>query len=358
MAVKNPLGPNLIPLNLRPSTKAELYKILERQGLLVYNTTVVKNKIEKIAGIPSVVAKQDDGTVQITITIPNELVREKKEEALSHITETLEVSGFRKGKVPQDIALKHIDTQKLYEHTLQRLLPEAYADAIEEHKIQPILAPRFELLSIKEDSDWQIRAITCELPKVNLGDYKQTIKGALAGKKIWIPHSSLSDEAARPQSRTAGKDNPSTGSGSKTGGEPTREEKEQEVIKTLIEKTEVKTPKLLIEEEVNHRLSNLLDQVQRLGLSVEQYLASTGKTVDQIREDYAKQAEEAIKLELLLTEIAKEQKIEVSDEEIDKLIDATGDDKTKETLSSPSQKRLIKSTLMRRKALDNLISLV
>lgn len=309
---------------------------------MVYNTTVVKNKAEKIARIPSIFAKQDDGTVQITITIPNELVQEKKEEALTHITETLEVSGFRKGKVPQDIALKHIDTQKLYEHTLQHLLPEAYADAIEEHRIQPILAPRFELLSIKEDSDWQIRAITCELPKVNLGDYKQTIKGALAGKKIWIP----------------GKDNPSADSGSKTGGEPTREEKEQEVIKTLIEKTEVKTPKLLIEEEVNHRLSNLLDQVQRLGLSVEQYLASAGKTVDQIREDYAKQAEEAIKLELVLTEIAKEQKVEVSDGEIDKLIDATGDDKTKETLSTPSQKRLIKSTLMRRKALDSLTSLV
>lgn len=286
---------------------------------------------------PSVLARQGDGTVQLTMTIPQALVQEKKEEALSHITETLEVSGFRKGKVPRDVALKHIDTQRLYEHMLQHLLPKVYASAVEEHKLRPILAPRFELLSIKEDSDWQIRAITCEIPTVNLGDYRQTIKGALAGKKIWVP----------------GKDNPSTSSGSKT-----REEKEQEVIKTLIEKSEVTIPKLLIEEEVNHRLSQLLDQVQKLGLTIEQYLSSTGKTADQIRQEYAKQADEAIKLELVLTEVAKEQQIEVSDEEIDKLIDSTGDDKTKETLSTPSQKRLIKSTLMRRKALDNLISLV
>lgn len=301
----------------------------------------MKKKTDNISKTTSVLARQDDGTVQITMTIPNEIVQKKKGEALGHITETLEVSGFRKGKVPQDIALKHIDTEKLYEYTLQHLLPEAYALAREEHKLQPILAPRFELLSIEEGKDWQVRAITCELPQINLGDYKQTITGALAGKKIWVP----------------GKINPSAspGQGKKEG---TREEKEQEVIKTLIEKTEVKIPKLLIEEEVNHRLSRLLEQVQKLGLTIEQYLASTGKIVDQVRDDYARQAEEAIKLELVLTEVAKEQKIEVSDEEIDKLIDSTGDDKTKEALSTASQKRLIRLTLMRRKALDNLISLV
>lgn len=296
-----------------------------------------KTARQEINKTTSVLARQDDGTVQITMTIPNELVRKKKEEALSHIAETLEVSGFRKGKAPQDIALKHIDVQKLYEHTLQHLLPEAYADAVEEHKIQPILAPRFELLSIKEDSDWQIRAITCEIPKVDLGDYRQEIASVLRANKIWVP----GQEKNKPRA----------------SGEQTREEKEQKIIEALTKK-DVNVPKLLVEEEVNHRLSNLLDQVQKLGLSVEQYLASTGKTVEKIREDYAKQAEEAIKLELVLTEIAKEQKVEVSDEEIDELINATGDDKTKETLSTPPQKRLIKSTLMRRKALDNLISLV
>lgn len=288
---------------------------------------------------PSVLARQDDGTVQLTMTIPQALVQEKKEEALSHITETLEVPGFRKGKAPRDVALKHIDTQRLYEHMLQHLLPKVYASAVEEHKLRPILAPRFELLSIKEDSDWQIRAITCELPEVNLGDYKNEAIAVAKASKIWVPGKS------------------SSATGSEQAKETTREEKEQQVIKALIKK-DVKVPKLLIEEEVNHRLSRLLDQVQRLGLSVEQYLASTGKTVDQVRKDYAKQAEEAIKLELILNEVAKGQKIEVSDEEIDKLIDSTGDDKTKETLSTPSQKRLIKSALMRRKALDSLISLV
>lgn len=286
----------------------------------------------------SVLARQEDGTLQITITIPQDVVRANKEEAFKYFVENLEIPGFRKGKAPQDVALKHIDTQKLYEHMLQHLLPEAYASSVEEHKLQPVLAPRFELLSTEEGRDWQVRAITCELPEINLGDYKQNIKAGAATGKIWVP------------GKGENKNPPNGG--------PAREEREQEIIKTLIEKTEVKIPKLLIEEEVNHKLSRLLEQVQKLGLTIEQYLSSTGKTVEQLREEYWHQAQDSIKLELSLNKVAQEEKLEVQDNEIEEVVKATGDQKTQEALSTSYQKRLIKGALLRRKALDRLANLV
>lgn len=282
----------------------------------------------------SVLARQEDGTVQLTITISQEAVQASKEEALRHLVENLEIPGFRKGKAPRDVALKHVETQKLYEHMLQRLLPKVYVQAIEEHKLQPILAPRFELISMDENKDWQVRAITCELPQINLENYKETVRAALAAGKIWVP------------GKNEGKK------------EQTREEKEQEIIKALIEKIEVKVPKLLVEEEVNHRLSHLLDQVQKLGLTVEQYLSSTGKTVEQVKTEYALQAEDSIKLELILNKIAEEEKLKAEDSEVEEIIKATGDEKLKESLSSPQQKRLIKGVLLRRKSLDTLAALV
>lgn len=282
----------------------------------------------------SVLARQEDGTVQLTITIPQETVQAGREEALRHLTENLEIPGFRKGKAPQDVALKHIETQKLYEHMLQHLLPEVYTQAVEEHKLQPILSPRFELISIEEGKNWQVRAITCELPQINLGNYKETVRADLATEKIWVPGKNESKK------------------------EQTKEEKEQEIIKALIEKIEVKVPKLLVEEEVNHRLSHLLDQVQKLGLTVEQYLSSTGKTVEQVKTEYARQAEDSIKLELILTKIAEEEKLKAEDSEVEEIIKATGDEKLKESLSSPQQKRLIKGVLLRRKSLDTLAALV
>lgn len=281
----------------------------------------------------SVLARSDDGTVQLTITIPQAQIAQAREEALVHMSENLEIPGFRKGKAPRDIALKHIEQQKLTEHMLQHLLHEVYAQAVEEHKLRPVLAPRFELVSMDESKDWQVRAITCELPQIDLGDYRANLKTV----QIWVP----------------GQDKQKQG--------PTREEKEQKVIKALLEKAQVAIPKLLVEEEVNHKLSGLVDQLQKLGLTVEQYLASTGKNIEALRQEYTKQAEDSLKLVLLLNKVAEEEKVAVTDSEIDEITktadNASGQNGEQKEVSN-QQKAFIKSVLMRRKALDSLVALV
>lgn len=287
-----------------------------------------------------VVARTDDGTVQVTVSIPYSIVQSKKEEALKHLIENLEVPGFRKGKAPTDVASKHIDTKKLYEHTLQYLLPEIYEQAIKEYSLKPIINPKFELVSADEGKDWNIRVITSELPEVNLGDYKKTVKEAGKTESIWVP----------------GKDS-SAGQDKKK----TQEEKEQLVIKTLLENIQLNVPKLLVEDEVNHKLSQLLDQVQKLGLTIDQYLSSTGKNIEQVRNGYQHQAQDTLKLLLILNKIADEEKIEVEDKEIENIAfasdNALGQAKEKKEISQ-EQKNYIKSILLRRKALDSLASLV
>ena len=286
----------------------------------------------------SVLARSDDGTVQLTITIPQVQVESSREEALRHMTENLEVPGFRKGKAPRDIALKHIEQQKLTEHMLQHLLPEVYANSVEEHKLQPVLAPRFELISLEDGKDWTVRAITCELPEITLGDYKASLKSA----SIWVP----------------GQDH-SAGSG--PAKEPIREEKEQKIIKALLDTAKVQIPKLLVEEEVNHKLSSLLQQLQKLGLTVEQYLASTGKNIDALRQEYTMQAQDSLKIVLLLNKVAEEEKVTVTDseiEEITKTADNAAHQNGEQQEVNHQQKALIKSVLLRRKALDSLVALV
>ncbi|MDO8504092.1 MAG: trigger factor [bacterium] len=285
----------------------------------------------------AVLARQSDGTIQLTITIPQNDVHKAREIALSHTLEELEVPGFRKGKVSRDVAMRHIDQQKLYEHTLQHLLPEAYSEAVREHGLRPILSPRFELLSSDEGKDWSIRAITCELPEVKLGDFKKLISDAKAGN-IWVP----------------GKD--------EVEKEEPREEKEQKVIKVLVEHTAIQIPKVLLDEEVNNRLSGLLDQIQKLGLTIDQYLSSTGRTIEKLREEYQTQAAAVIKLELALNRVAEEEKVQVTEAEVEQIISATdaatskNGEKAKEP-TNPHHKQLVRSILLRRKALDSLVAL-
>lgn len=298
-----------------------------------------------VGKISSTLARQDDGTIQLTITVPDSIVKEKREEALGHLIQDLEVPGFRKGKAPRDVALKHIEQQQLSNHLLQHILPEAYTQAIEQHKLQPVLTPRLELIKTDEGEDWVIRATTCELPEVNLGDYKKEILGMARAQDIWLP----GQAGQAPASKQAGQ------AGSQK--QLTREEKEQKVIKKLLEIVKIQIPKILIDRQVEERLAQLLDQLQKLGLSIEQYLSSTGKTLDSLKEEYRRQAEETLKLEFALNKIAQLEKIKVGDDELESIINAAGSEEAKKQLSTPQQKAVVRSILYRRKALDRLVAM-
>ena len=89
---------------------------------------------------------------------------------------------------------------------------------------------------------------------------------------------------------------------------------------------------LLIENETNRLLAQTLNEVKRLGLTLEAYLNSVGKTPESLRQETAKQAEETLKIEFALAEIAEKEKISVEPQEIDAFIQKSGNEKAKKAL--------------------------
>jgi len=114
---------------------------------------------------------------------------------------------------------------------------------------------------------------------------------------------------------------------------------------------------MLVEEEVGHKLSGLLNQINRLGVTLDQYLASAGKTVEQLKQDYRRQTEETLKLELILQGIAQKQAITVEDKAIDDMIAKAPDEQTKKNLNQPMQRAYLKSTLIKQQVVDFLLKL-
>jgi len=288
-------------------------------------------------GIESVLAREADGTIQITFTIPFSIIKSDQEEALAHLAKEVEIPGFRKGNAPLEKARESISSASLIEHALSHILPKALGDALTKFKIKPLIYPKFELIKAKDGEDWQIRGVTCEMPEIKLGDYQKAIKGTLSASSIWTPNKGKG-EAPKEKSK---------------------EEKEQEAIKTLLALSEITIPKPLVDEEVDARLSGLLERTERLGLSLEKYLASIGKNPETLRSEYETQAREALKLDLVLTKIAEEKDIKVSESEIDAAIKETVSGKNSfENLNTPERRRLVGSLLRKRRALDSLVSLV
>jgi FKBP-type peptidyl-prolyl cis-trans isomerase (trigger factor) len=265
--------------------------------------------------ISSTIAKTDDGSVQITFSIPKSIINHEEEHVLVELQKTTKIPGFRPGKAPLTQVKAKADAGEVLEHTLQHILPQAFSKAVQDNKLKPALYPRFEILS--QDDPWQVRATTCELPEVDLGDYKKTVKEALKDTKK----------------------------------ETKQEEKEQLSLEALLTSIPLSIPQMLIEEEVNARLSQLVERIDKLGLDLDKYLASVGKDAPALRVEYETQAKQAITLELILNKVADVEKIAAPEEEIKEALKASDAQN-----ADDSQKRVVASILRRRKVLDSLIA--
>lgn len=287
---------------------------------------------------PSNLERKPDSTATFTLTIPKEKVKKGYQKALSIATQQAQLKGFRKGKAPASLVEKELGKQKLYTQALQHLLPEAYAEAAKSLSLKPISGPRIEPEKLEEDHDWQLKVTVAEKPDIKLGDYKKIVSGAKSADKIWVP----------------GKDQDPSLKGEK---KQSTEELISKVLDTLLQNIQFTLPEFLIDEEVNRLLSQLLDQIQKLGMNLDQYLASLNKTSEQLRKEYRDQAERSLRLELILNEISDDLKITVEKKEIDDLIQAVGDEKLKKKLNTPSERIAVRASLRKRKVIDALLKL-
>ena len=102
----------------------------------------------------STIQTAPDGTIEFTITIHWADIRGPIKRSSPKAASNAEIAGFRKGKTPQQMVEENIDKTKTYEETIKRLVPKAYTEAVQEHKIAPIMMPQVELKEAQEGKDW------------------------------------------------------------------------------------------------------------------------------------------------------------------------------------------------------------
>lgn len=276
-------------------------------------------------------------TFELEFSIPWPEVKTVYQKVLTQVSQQAKIKGFRQGKAPKDIVEKSVDKAKLYGEVINQLLPVSYAKAVTEHQLKPAIAPKVQIITAEENKPWQFKASSCELPPVQLNDYQKIAKGALAKEKIWTP------DKGKPEAKQDKK--------------LTDTQKFNLVAQALIKDISLELPDILVDSERDRLLAKLLDQVQKLGLTIEQYAASNQKTVEQLRQEYSQTASNTLKLEIILQAIADEKKYTVDEKEIDKMIAAAGDEKIKKQLNTPAERAYIASILKKRQVIDYLISL-
>src|SRR6056297_3166386 len=110
--------------------------------------------------------------VELEVEIEAKRVNEALEQAYKKVVKDIDISGFRKGKVPRKVLEARYGKEILHKDALDILIPEGYREALEETDIEPIDQPDIEDYYIAEDEPATFKAIVEVKPEVELGDYK------------------------------------------------------------------------------------------------------------------------------------------------------------------------------------------
>lgn len=92
---------------------------------------------------------------------------------------------------------------------------------------------------------------------------------------------------------------------------------ENKAIKKAVENADFVLPEAMIEDQTDKNVNDFASRMRYQGLELEQYLGFVGQTIDQFRENFKKDAEAQLRTRLVLEQIAKEENIEITEEELE-----------------------------------------
>jgi len=116
--------------------------------------------------------KQEGNVGVLTVEVDVETVNAGLDKAFKKVVKQVNVPGFRKGKMPRPLFEKKFGVESLYQDALDEILPEAYANAVEEAGISPVDRPEIDIEKMEKGENLIFTATVTVKPEVKLGNYK------------------------------------------------------------------------------------------------------------------------------------------------------------------------------------------
>ncbi|MSQ40774.1 MAG: trigger factor [Dehalococcoidia bacterium] len=135
---------------------------------------------------------------------------------------------------------------------------------------------------------------------------------------------------------------------------------QEQALEKVIQDSSVELPPLMVEHEVEHFIDDQQQTLARGGMSMEAYLQSAGKSPEELRAELKDQAVVALKRAWVLSQLAEEEGLEASSEEIDeeigRLASSMGEQAKAivDAFSSPGARDSLARAVLSRKARERL----
>ena len=118
------------------------------------------------------VEQLENNRAKLTITVPAENFGKALVAAYNKQKNKINISGFRKGKVPMAIIEKMYGPEIFYDEAANKVINESYPGAYDECELEIVSRPEIDVTQIEKGKDFIYTATVDLKPEVKLGTYK------------------------------------------------------------------------------------------------------------------------------------------------------------------------------------------
>lgn len=123
----------------------------------------MKTKVKKIS----------DTRIELTVTLDSKDLAPMRKKALEKLAKEINVEGFRKGKVPADVAEKFIPENDLNAETVDHAVRSTVVEAFSKESKSPLVLPTVNVTKYVPGEIVEYTATADIVPEVKLGDFKK-----------------------------------------------------------------------------------------------------------------------------------------------------------------------------------------
>jgi len=305
------------------------------------------------------VKKLPKSEVELEVSLPSDFLVSARKKALEILGASLEIPGFRRGHIPENVTAEKAGESKILEEAVDILLKEHFPKIIEQTKLNIIGRPKISITKLAAGNPVGFKAIFAVMPEFKLPEYKRiaaSIKQQALSKEKkedtetsekeindvllqirknkahFDYHKNNPDHKDHNHPEMKDKDLPplddkfaqEAGNFKNLGELKSKikeniitekkirnmEKKRAGIMEELIKNTEIDLPEILVENEIEKSLVQMKNDIERMGSKFEDYLTQTKKSEGDLRKDLRKSSENKAKIQLIFNKIAEAEKLE------------------------------------------------
>lgn len=309
--------------------------------------------------------------VELKVSLTGEEFDAYHAKAFAVIQKDVEIDGFRKGNAPENLVVKKYGDMLIVEEMANLAIRDAYMQAVEDHKLNPIAQPEVTVTKIARGNPFEVTLVVFVMPDIELPEYKKLAQGVKVDEKAEVAEKDIDDvieelRKGRAQAHHHDHDHDHEGHDheghdhdhahdhahdekavlpevddafAQSFGQEFKSvadlrgkikenlslEKEQKIkekrrtamIDAITEKTTTELPEVVVEGELENMLSQMKYDITRFGGTWEEYLEHSKKTEEELKAGWRDDAYKRALSQLVLHKIAQVEKLQATEAEVE-----------------------------------------